>query len=151
MSSPSMITRPEVGWKNARDHVEKRGLARAVGADQPGDGARLDGQRGTVDGMKAAEMLVHMSSTTIFGFSLMSPGTLGVKGRARARRGASGLTVEVKRSTVLDRFDLAILDHELAVVAGAFTGADELNGRCAHIVDVATVLEDLERLASSPG
>jgi hypothetical protein len=30
--------------KNARDHVEKRGLSRAVGADQPGDRARSRSQ-----------------------------------------------------------------------------------------------------------
>jgi hypothetical protein len=50
------------GWKNARDHVEKRGFSRAVGADETGYGAGLDPERSPVDGMKAAEMLVDVAN-----------------------------------------------------------------------------------------
>jgi hypothetical protein len=79
----------------------------------------------------------------------MSPGTLKKPARARPRLRPGSLLI--RRSTVLDRFDLAVLDLELAVVAGAFTGADELNGRCTDIVDVAAVLEDLQRLGQLAG
>ena len=48
------------GRQAACDDVEKGGLARAVRPDEPGDGAGLDFQRGTVDGMEAAEMPVQV-------------------------------------------------------------------------------------------
>ena len=44
----------------ARNDVEQRGLARAVGTDQPGDRTLFDFQRGTVDGADSPEMHVQV-------------------------------------------------------------------------------------------
>jgi hypothetical protein len=46
---------------------------------------------------------------------------------------------------------LPSFDLELAVVAGAFAGADQFNGRGADIVDVAAVREDLQCLGQFTG
>jgi hypothetical protein len=48
------------GGQDACDDVEQRGLARAIGADQGGDRARLDRQACAVDGVETAEMLVQV-------------------------------------------------------------------------------------------
>ena len=46
--------------KHTGDGIKKRGLARAIGPDQPRDGAALYGQARAIDGMKPAEMLVKV-------------------------------------------------------------------------------------------
>ena len=46
-----------IGREDARDHVEDRGLARAVGADQRVDRAALHAQVHVVDGDEALELL----------------------------------------------------------------------------------------------
>src|SRR5204863_3707558 len=45
---------------HARDAVEQRGLARAVGADETVDAPGLEGQRHAVDRANAPEVLVHL-------------------------------------------------------------------------------------------
>ncbi len=56
MSSPSNTMRPVGRAKKAGDHIEERGLARAVGADHGAQLARLDHHGDVVDGHQAAEM-----------------------------------------------------------------------------------------------
>jgi hypothetical protein len=48
------------GGQASCDDVEKRGLACAVGTDQPGDRAGLDGQRRAIDGTESPEMAVKV-------------------------------------------------------------------------------------------
>ena len=55
MSRSRKRMRPAVGPVEAGDAVEDGGLAGAVGADQPVDGARLDGEAHAVDGAQAPE------------------------------------------------------------------------------------------------
>jgi hypothetical protein len=82
MSSPPIQTGPRSAAAPG-DDVEKRGLAGAVRADQPGDRALGDLQRGAVDGAEAAEMLVQVVSTG----SCVPPGPRPryCLGKARAR------------------------------------------------------------------
>jgi len=50
---------PASGFFLADDHAEHRGLARAVGADDPADPARGQGEREVVDQQLIAERLAH--------------------------------------------------------------------------------------------
>src|SRR5206468_1397154 len=49
--------RAGLGGERAGDQVEERRLAGAVGTDESGDGARLDGEIDAVDGAQIAECL----------------------------------------------------------------------------------------------
>ena len=57
ISRPSKRIEPADGRERARQHVEDRALARAVGADQAEDLALIDLERHVVDGGEAAETL----------------------------------------------------------------------------------------------
>ena len=52
--------RPGVGPREVEDHVERRGLARAVGAKKRDDLAAVDGERHAVDRVDLAERLVNV-------------------------------------------------------------------------------------------
>ena len=47
-------------WKNARYHIEKCRLSRAIWSDQAGDGATRNLKAGPINCMKAAKMLVQV-------------------------------------------------------------------------------------------
>ena len=55
-SVPDRTTLPLVGRQLAADHVEERGLAGAVRANQRVTRARLHGERHLVDGLEAAKV-----------------------------------------------------------------------------------------------
>lgn len=57
--SPHAYT-PRGGFKNARDHIEKRCFSRAIRPDQSSDGALRDLKACAVDSVKATEMLVQV-------------------------------------------------------------------------------------------
>ena len=52
--------RPGVGPRKVEDHVERRGLARAVGAKKRDDLAAVDGERHAVDRVDLSERLVNV-------------------------------------------------------------------------------------------
>jgi hypothetical protein len=54
---PHETDRASLGRKRARDQVEERRLARAVRADEPRDGPRVDREIDAVDGAQVPECL----------------------------------------------------------------------------------------------
>jgi hypothetical protein len=47
-------------FKNARDHIEKRGFSCAIRPDKPGDGPLGNLERGPIDRAKSAKMLGYI-------------------------------------------------------------------------------------------
>ena len=60
MSSPLNRILPESGGQQGADHIDERGLAGAVGADQRDELALGDGQVDVVDGVRVAEIFLQI-------------------------------------------------------------------------------------------
>lgn len=118
----------------ACDHVKKRCLTGAVGPDQAGNTALRYRQRHILDGLDAAESFVEAAN--------FKHGDVGSKknGPGDTQPGPfdEGLTES-------DRRVLSAVNENLAIAAGRFAGADQLNGRRTHIIDIAAFGDILKR------
>ena len=107
--------RAGVGRDEARQHVEERGLPRAVGADEPDDLARVDGEGDRVEGHDAAEVLPD-SVDHESGRTHVDLGPLRWDGPDGPRRGRVADEHRAQQVAALHQLGRRALETDLAVL-----------------------------------